>query len=52
MKKGSVIPTYEDLVEMDSNDLKQLKRQLLSKGPQGINAVANIIKILAERGEE
>ena len=52
MKKGAVLPTYEDFVEMDSNALKQLKTQLLAKGPQGINTVANIIKILAERGEK
>lgn len=52
VKKGVVLPTYEDLVKMSTGDLIELKQQLLTKGPQGFNAVANIIKILADREEE
>ena len=51
VKKGSVLPTKEELNEMDSEALRNLKKQMFSKGPQGVTVIANIIQILTDRGE-
>ena len=51
VKKGAVIPTRDELKEMDTETLKKLRLQMMSKGANGIACVANILEILTERGE-
>ena len=51
VKSGAVMPTKEELKEMDSESLRSLKKHMFTKGPGGVTVIANIIEILTERGE-
>lgn len=51
VKKGFVAPTMDELKEMTTAALRDLNIKMLSKGSSGTTTVANIIQVLAERGE-